>query len=440
MYQDILVRKKLKLNLFELLFIIYSFFQMFLFTWLWNKNFYQYIFMVYIIYFIIVVVDSKKKHNSKVRIIGVIFVLVNITVIYLNISENGISAHLLKNVFNVFSNIFIIIFFGFIIKNKREALERLIIKNLSVVLNLYFFINVPIIIKQIGNTGFMMRFTDGNPLYFDQITGLIGVNGTHRMTFYWVALTLINIYIYQKYKKKFILWMTISEIIFMVIISSYCDNTAFYYFFPIIILQFFIKEFLKINIRGFVKFISIIVVVTICGVYIYNNNEQVNEFYNSRIKEKYEQYSGKSGEQEDEERVILFKYALDYGNGYKLGSGIGSATYGDIMLPPHFGMNEISIITYQGGLIYLLSIILLYSYYSIRLLYFSNKIKLIRFFAYLIMVINYTVMSIYTQVFSTFEMIFMLAIILSIFNFKYTEKIEDKHENLDKYDSLLNIE
>ncbi|MBU3191208.1 hypothetical protein K9O30_18390 [Clostridium bowmanii] len=426
MHQDISVRKRFKLNFFENLFIVYSFFQMFLLTWLWNRSFYKYIFIIYFIYFIIVVVDSKKKYNSKSGIFGIMFVLLNLGIICLNISENGISTYMVRNVFTVFSNIFIIIFFEFIIKNKREALELLVIKKVSVILNLYFFINVPIIIKQVSSIGFMMRFTDGNPLYFDQITGLIGVNGTHRMTFYWVALTLINIYTYQKNKKELILWMMISEIIFMVIISSYCDNTAFYYFFPIILLQFFIKELSQINIKNFVKFIAIILVATACGIYIYNDNQQVNDFFNSRIKQKYEQLTGKSGQKEDEERIVLFKYALEYGDGYKLGAGIGSVTYGDSMLPQHFGMSEISILTYQGGLIYLGSIILLYAYCSIKLLNLSSKFKVVNFLVFLIMAVNYSIMALYTQIFSTFEMIFMVTLILSIFNFKYGKKLENR--------------
>lgn len=422
MYQTLFDRRKYNLNFFEILFIVYSLFQVCLLKWLWDKSFYQYVFDFYCIYFIIVGVLSKKIREYRLINIGFVLVLLNLIVIWLNVNENGATSNFLNNIGIVFGNLFIIIFIGFIIKNKREELEKLIVKYLSVILNIYFFINVPIIIIQIFSKGFMMRTTGATLMYVDQITGLIGANGTHRMTFYWLALTLINIYVYQKYKKKLMLFMIFSQIIFMLIISSYCDNTAFYYFFPLIILEFFVKELLKINIKRFLKFLSIAIVIIIFGIYLYNNNNQFNEFYNSRIMEKYEQFTGQNDKQGDEQRISLFKYALDYGNGYKLGSGIGNATYGDSKLPPQFGMSEISIITYQGGLIYLISIILLYSYYSYKLINPSNKSKLTRLIFYIMLIINYAIMAIYTQIFSTFEIIFILAIILSIFNFKYSRK------------------
>ena len=118
---------------------------------------------------------------------------------------------------------------------------------------------------------------------------------------------------------------------------------------------------------------------------------------------------------DDEERISLFKFALQYGNGYKLGMGIGSIlNYSDPNLPDHFGMSEISSKTYEGGLIFLISIILLYSYFTHQLLRQNKKIAIL-------VTLNYIILSTYTTIFTDYNEIFFLCIIVIIYSYKYSQ-------------------
>lgn len=410
-----------KLNFSDKILIIYFILQILLFNWLFNRNFYKYMLLLYTFNLFIFIIKLRKKFPLKFNITDLIILLFSFGIIGINISQNGVHNNFFRGIFDyAFGNIFIIIYFAYIINNKTKSLEKFIVKYLSIVLNLYFFINVPIIIKQIDGNGFMMRFTQYNPFYTDHITGMIGESGTHRLTFYWIVLTLLNIYIYQKYKNKTMFWIIISQVVFMIIISSYNDNTAFYYVFPIIISQFFIKELFQVKIKTIGKGIILVIITIMISTYLINHNEQLNKFYNSRIVEKYQQYLSKDEYKDDEERIALFKYALKYGNGYKFGSGIGSISYyGDEQLPKHFGMSEISSKVYEGGIIYLATIIIVYAYCTKAIFNISDKSRMRNFILFILISMNYLFLAMYTQLFGKSEIIGMIGIIACIFRFKY---------------------
>jgi hypothetical protein len=415
---------KNSLALIEKTFIVYLILQTLLFNWLFNKNLYKYAFIVYLFYFLI---QQFKTKTLLIRISRSGFLLYSImcTIIILNFIVNGIYYRALQSLFNSFSGIFVFVFFISMLKYKKESLERFIIKFICPLFNIYFIINIPIILEQIKLNGFLMRFVN-NQIYEDNITGLIGPTGTHRLTFYWIALILMNLYAYTKYHNKCLMIFTLLEIVFMAVISSYNDNTAFYYIFILIILQFMSKELFNFKVKRMATNLVIVMVLIICSNFLIQYNTQVSEFFNSRVMDKFSQivykYTIDNSDIKDEERISLYKYALEFGNGYELGTGIGSVqNYGDDTLPDHFGMSEISIKVYEGGLTYLIFIILLYSYHSYNILGLPKKIKSI--LIYLIIALNYAFLSMYTQVFSTIDMIFMLGLILCCFHFKYKMKM-----------------
>lgn len=420
-------KKSISIDIFEIFILLYCLIQPLILKWIINKSYVKYIYILIILYYIIKMVKIKKV---KVDVISIVLITLSYIYILLNLQQNGFGKYYYTNlVICGFGNIIILSFFINNVMKKDNSLIDKIIRIYGKVSNLYFIINIPIILIQMQNNYFMMRHHEVNPMYEDHITGLIGASGTHRLTFFWLTLIIANIYFYNKNKNKSMLIWIIAQLIFMVSISVYNDNTAFFVFFPIILLQVMIIFIEKINIIRVIKFLIIIPIFVSIITATYNSNDKLQVFFNDRVMGKYYQLTNQSHKhtrhiEEEEERIQLYKYALEHGNGYKLGKGIGSVTYGDKNMPSHFGMSEISIKTYEGGIIYLVLLILLYSYYSYRLILSKNnpnrKNKLCLM---LIMVFNFTIMSIYTQIFSTPEIIIFLGITLCVVSMIYQDKI-----------------
>ena len=89
-------------------------------------------------------------------------------------------------------------------------------------------------------------------------------------------------------------------------------------------------------------------------------------------------------------------------------------------MPKHFGMSEISIRVYEGGLIYLFSIILIFSHFINRIYIMNNKYR--GELSFLIICGNLVVLSIYTQVFQYMVYCLVLALIAFILNDEYSKQ------------------
>lgn len=403
--------------------LIYLTFETLLLRWMVGRNYYAYISII--LAFIILV---RKKRNFRIKLSDVLFSILYLIIIIMNLINNGVKPLFISNFYSQgIANLIIIIYILILNYENKQGLKNFILNDLFRILNSYFIINIPIIIKQLDRTYFLMRYIESNPMYEDHITGLIGASGTHELTFYWSLLVIINLYKQSQTKSKIIPILTGMQVIFMFIISSQNDNTAFFIFFPIIIIQYFFKDiFNNKNIfKKMLKFTIVVMVVIIVGKYIYETNYNVNKFINTRVVSKIEQYSGiiidsNMSTGSDEERIALFKVALEIGNGYGLGSGIGSIqSYGDPSLPRHFGMSEISFRTYEGGIIYLIILILIFTQFLNRI--FITRRRVSSIISFIIIGANIIVMSMYTLVFRQAFYPLSLALMIFIFSQHYNE-------------------
>lgn len=414
--------KKSKLCFLDKFILIYLIFETFLLRWWSVKSYYIYISII-----LVFIILFRKKQNFKINLLDIIISAFYILIVAINLISNGIKPLFIHNFYRYgIANLIVIVYILMLNYENIEGLKRFILKDLFKILNIYFIINIPIIIKQLDGTYFLMRHIENNPMYEDHITGLIGASGTHFLTFYWILLTLVNLYKQSQVKNKLITVLTFMEFIFMIIVSSQNDNTAFFVFFPIIMVQYLIKDILnnRNKTTKVFKFILVFLFITITIGYIYETNYHVNKFVNNRVLLKLEQYGIIEGNNiskgNDEERIALFKVALEVGNGYGLGRGIGSVqTYGDPSLPSHFGMSDISIKTYEGGLVYLLSLILIFTQYLSRI--FIVKKRLFKVVSFIIVGVNITIMAIYTGIFRQGFFSLSLGLIMVIFNQHYNK-------------------
>ncbi|OPJ61898.1 hypothetical protein CLCHR_23030 [Clostridium chromiireducens] len=158
---------------------------------------------------------------------------------------------------------------------------------------------------------------------------------------------------------------------------------------------------------------------------MYDNNENINKFVNTRVISKFEQFGlierNVTSSDSNEERIALYKTALDVGDGYKLGRGIGSIkSYDDQSLPKHFGMSEISFRTYEGGIVYLSILIIIFSHFLNRI--FTIKVKKNKITSFIIISINITFMAIYTMIFRQPFYSLALSLIIFIFSQHYNQE------------------
>lgn len=422
------IKTKCELSIIDKFILYYFIFQIFFLRW-YNGN--SYIAYVSILLLLRVVIIIRNKINFKA--LDIFWCISYILVVATNILVNGKQKLFRSNGFaQGIANLTVIIFIFVLSEQNREELKKFALRDMLIVFNAYFFINVPIIYKQFDYTYFLMRGIENNPMYEDHITGLIGQSGTHQLTFYWILLIILNLYKYMKDKKKYILAIVVAEVVFMIMVSSRNDNTAFFIISPIILIQFLFLNILKKekNILKLVKNLFKLVLIgsiLFLGIsYIYRVNEYVNEFVNNRVLEKLEQFSivnkgnRHTDTSEDEERIALFKVALEDGKGYRIGHGIGSIeSYGDISMPVHFGMSEISLRTYEGGLIYLAVLIFIFAHFLNRIVALDKKFQ--NNISFLIISGNILFMTIYTTIFREPFYSFALSFIFFIFSERYRD-------------------
>lgn len=414
-----------EIKLFELIMLIYFLIQPLIIKWAINKNLIMYIQIIIIFYYIVNILKLKKIKKATL-----IITFISLLYLLINVLTNGVQKYLYENfiVYGV-GNIIILVFFADFINSKSIEMSEKILKKIITIANLYFFINIPIILLQLNNTYFMMRYHEENTMYSDHITGLIGANGTHKLTFFWVLLIVGNIYNYNKTKNKYLLAYIIAQICFMAVISSYNDNAAFFIIFPIIVSQILLlTKNNSINILKIYKNIFWGILVIIISICIVSSNENLQEFYNARVLTKINQYTNQifnndNNIKKEEERISLYKYALENGNGYKIGKGIGSITYGDDRMPRHFGMSEISIKVYEGGLVYIILLIILYTYYSYKVVIDGKKTNYKRkVIVFITLLMDFTLFSTYTQIYRTSELIIFWAMTLCILRMMIRDK------------------
>ena len=411
------MKERNNLHFIDKVILFYLIFEIFFLRWLVYESYFKYFSPL-----LVLIIIVRKKHIFRVKPLDLFLGMFYLMVVILNLLNNGIKPRFISNFYILgLANLIIIIYILILNYENENGLRNFVLKEIFIIFNSYFIINIPIIIKQLNRTYFLMRNIENNPMYEDHITGLIGASGTHELTFYWSLLILINIYKYFKSRKKSILLMSFIEVIFMINISAQNDNTAFFIIFFVIILQYlFITTFRnKVKIINIIKLLLVLTCILSIAQYFYNNNPIVYDFINRRVVVKMEQYgileSSNSSAARDEERIALFKVALEQGDGYGFGKGIGSIiSYGDPSLPKHFGMSEISFRTYEGGLIYLLSIILILTHFLNRI--FIKKGRLSCIMSFILIGVNITFMCIYTNIYR--KPFFALSLGLIIFIYK----------------------
>ena len=364
---------------------------------------------------------SILKNNPKSKFIlwGIVSMIVYIII---NTIANGTFKYFGENMFKLFKSYIVVLYFMFLLIVKYDLVKK-VFEKMYYLLNAYYLLNFYILFKQLNNSYFLIDMQKtSNSMYEDQITGFIGVDGTHRLTLFSIFIIILNLYmIYQnkvKYKKLTYIYILITTIL-MLYLSRFNDNNAIYVLLPLIFI-FYILINVKINYKSCIKVIIVIVaILTILIILI--NSGKINLLLPERVISITNKFLAIfSGGEIKEERMEYVRYALENLNGYYFGRGFGAIRiYKDPSIPNiyslrNWGMSNISSLISMGGVIFYVLWVYLYSK-TFGIIVKNNQVTRIIFILMLLL-------SYYQQVMTEVPLTILLCFILVIFILKCKEK------------------
>ncbi|PAF18638.1 hypothetical protein CHH51_06745, partial [Terribacillus saccharophilus] len=156
-----------------------------------------------------VTVLSIKKGFKKPSISLVFSILFLIILILVNIYVFGFNKLVIQNLMMYLMPLTLFVYMLHL-KRVYTTLELFnLIRKITTIFNIYFFLNTILIIVQIYTNSFMMqRFLSYNSAPFDHMDGLIGMNGVNILNFVWIATILLNLNLYfrePKFKRALLL-------------------------------------------------------------------------------------------------------------------------------------------------------------------------------------------------------------------------------------------
>ncbi len=416
-----------KINLFNVIYFIsfYAILFCILFLkWYSNKSPDKFIFIITIFLMVLNVVKLKNsKTFIKKNLRQLFWIIILILYILLNILFTNNNDYALSYIIDFTLIPFLCLNFICMPRiNENKKLEQRILNSLFWILNIYNIINFFIILKQISTPGFMVRNFTNNSLYYDMIAGFIGANGIHKLTFLYLITLFLNYYYFDdKNKRK----KVIAKICFLftlvtsLYVSNFNDNRTYYFILVLYMLPLFIK-YLKSNffqkninkkkmLKGFIFLALLISILNLSYHFIVPFKTFIDDTIISNVDRTFNNFSRTANKSAGgEERLELLKYALNEGNGYTFGKGIGIIPVtgtGLGMISEHFGLNDCNVRIYSGGIVFLLLIVVIYANKIQSMFYSKSKIY------YIFIILTLLVNSFYTQSFSYCDKTFLISLV-----------------------------
>lgn len=205
------------------------------------------------------------------------FGLLSVLIIF-NLLFRGVGLLAAKNIIGVIIPLLIVPFFVVLSIEYGQSSSLKLMRFMLKIMNIYFFINIPIIIlEKVTGSLFMSRFLSVNPTTVDQITGLIGLNGTAKMSLYWCTLIMGNYGLYLIYKKRIFGLLIFTELIVMFIFSQFFSEIK--NFIPTLLVFFIVFSMNRfssnLNLKTLIKIIILFIGIAVVLVVTYNT---VNAF------------------------------------------------------------------------------------------------------------------------------------------------------------------
>ncbi|URW90613.1 hypothetical protein [Lacticaseibacillus paracasei] len=295
--------------------------------------------------------------RGKVTVFGlenIVLVFLLIISVIVNLIIHGFNALAISNLVNWFSSVTMLLLIPALFESTSFSTRQKILKKVTMVLNLYFWINVPLIfLEGYGLISMANRFLGYNSFLPDQTTGLIGFNGTGTVAVFWLLLAACN-FAYLKGRHSRLLQVNFFvEIILMVYMSMNLNEIkSFIPLMAVLLFFLFIMPSLsKFSFLNLVKGIFGVSLTVIIAMFAYSSFPALKQSIDKLMLLVSQILSLTSTDPSNERSYIT---SLIFNNYNGQGSGIGFANLNENTqtIHIHLGMNDFNIILISGGLIF----------------------------------------------------------------------------------------
>lgn len=334
-------------------------------VWFWLKQWFPWDIpmagMLSIMYLARIVMLCVDNSITPRVILATLFLVIAMLV---NILLTGQTVNLFGNLIQIAHGFSALFYFCLVIYIDKDYLFSFLV-TIRPLLNIYVLINMVIMFLQLNETYFLINAaTITNPLYLDHIAGLLGQNGTHRVTCLCLMVVMLN---FSTLKTPISRRNRLLTLIFIFTVlagysylSTQNDNVTFLFIVPAMIAMFilFNYRFNVLAVIGAIVLVFVIVLLVTLTIQFMDLTHLVNRFDSI-----YQSYSNQSSSY-SENRIRILNILLEDWNGWTIGSGIGGLAYFDDPRVDalHYGMNSIQSVIGMGGVFLYGIFILLYSY------------------------------------------------------------------------------
>lgn len=188
-------------------------------------------------------VQTSPLSNHLLLLISVFMWL---TALFVNFTQHGFGLQALSNLFKILVCLMAPTIFLVISTNYGFGKKVAIVRKVNKTFNFLFWINVPIIMAEYFTKSFIIaKYLSVNPTLEDQMTGLIGINGTAIMSVFWIALLFGNFLEWKLTHKKTILISVSFQLLFMSIDAIFISGIKS--FFASLVFVVLVFEFLQLS-------------------------------------------------------------------------------------------------------------------------------------------------------------------------------------------------
>lgn len=393
-----------------------------------------YILDVFLLIYVFVNLVQISKKSFGMYLWYFISVCIFMVCVSLNIMKFGAGKVFWDNIMMALMPITLIVYFSYL--NQKYSFDILLrtCRKVIIFLNVYFWINFPIIVVQFITGSFMMgRFLSWGMFNFDHMTGFMGPFGTGILNVFWASLLIGNLvfYLITRNKKWFLILLL--EFPIMLLLSYFNENKAFI---PTVILfvsvisgYVFICN--KITVKAFVKFVFLSALGIIIGFIMYESIEIVKEQVDNLIEIALD-FDTNAALNTHNERAYLNYLAFKYYDAAGLGLGINNIDMKTQVIHKNLGINSFSLMSIQGGIWYYLVVLNVYVLITVGAL--KRKFDIHAVSLYIIFLVLFSYLSFVTQPFRDHYTMFMIAMLI-LFVALFMKKVnatETENTTVDK--------
>lgn len=333
---------------------------------------------------------SFLSKGGKLTVFGlenVVLILLLIASLLINLIVHGFNALAISNIVNWFASMSMLLLIPALLEALNPMRRQKLLKNVMIVLNFYFWLNVPLIfLEGFGLTSMANKFLAFNSFLPDQTTGLIGFNGTGTVAAFWLLLLACN-FVYLKGKHAIILQANFFiEIVLMVYMSMNLNEIKSFIPLMAVLLIFLLTmpSLSQFSFLNLVKGLFGLGITSLVAMFAYSSFPMLKQSVDKLMLLVSQILSLTSTDPSNERSYIA---SLIFNNYNGKGSGIGIANLNENTqnIHIHLAMNDFNILLISSGMFFFIILCLTAASFIGR---FSNDLK---FFNANVMVVIITV-------------------------------------------------